>query len=147
MAWRPTAQNYALGFTVTFPVIDLAVDSGAGSGPIGDRSRAERARSQQIATDLRAQLESRRSPPWQGARRSAANTPVQVSAARAATEQATARYQSGLGNIDEVAEAQRLLDAGRDRRCAGAAGCLARRCWQLPTAAGDIQPFVAEASQ
>ena len=44
-----------------------------------------------------------------GARSIAANTPVQVSAARAAAEQATARYQAGLGNIDEVAEAQRLL--------------------------------------
>ncbi len=40
----------------------------------------------------------------------AANTPIQVPRrARAATDQATARYQSGLGNIDEVAEAQRLL--------------------------------------
>src|ERR1019366_1313757 len=31
------------------------------------------------------------------------------SAARAATQQATARYESGLGAITEVAEAQRLL--------------------------------------
>src|SRR5207244_931214 len=70
--------------------------------------RAQLARSRQIATDLRAQ--------WNGAiatvdasQRIAANTPIQVSAARAATEQATARYQSGLGTIDQVAEGQRLL--------------------------------------
>ena len=70
--------------------------------------RAETARSQQIALELMTR--------WnvavanlQGSRSVAANTPVQVKAARAATQQATARYRSGLGTIDQVAEAQRLL--------------------------------------
>ncbi|MCX6625387.1 MAG: hypothetical protein NTY38_30870 [Acidobacteria bacterium] len=81
-----------------------------------------------------------------GARRIAANTPIQVSAAHAATRQATARYESGLGNINEVAEAQRLLTQ------AEIDDALARlSVWRgllaIAAAAGDIQPFVAEASR
>ena len=82
----------------------------------------------------------------QGGRRVAANTPVQVSAARTATQQATARYQSGLGNIDAVAEAQRLLTQSEID------DALARlSVWRgllgVAVAAGDVQPFVVEASQ
>lgn len=76
----------------------------------------------------------------------ATNTPIQVSAARAAVEQATARYQAGLGNITEVAEAQRLLTQSEID------DSLARlNVWRgllaIATAAGDIQPFVTEANQ
>jgi outer membrane protein TolC len=69
-----------------------------------------------------------------------------VSAARSAAQQATARYNAGLANIDEVAEAQRLLTQ------AEIDDALARlNVWRgllgIATAAGDIQPFVAEAMQ
>jgi outer membrane protein TolC len=140
----PTTQDYALGFTVTFPVMDRASIQAREAGQSAN-VRAETARYQQIATDLKAR--------WNvavatlaGARNVAANTPVQVAAARAATEQATARYQSGLGNIDAVAEAQRLLTQ------AEIDDALARlSVWRsllgVATAAGDLQPFLAEASQ
>ena len=107
--------------------------------------RAQTARSQQIAVDLKAR--------WNvavaslaGARSVAANTPAQVSAARAATNQATARYQAGLGNIDAVAEAQRLLTQ------AEIDDALARlSVWRallgVATAAGDLEPLIAEVSQ
>ena len=62
-------------------------------------------------------------------------------------EQATARYQSGLGNIDEVAEAQRLLTQAEIDDALARLERLARRLLGVATAAGDIQPFVAEASQ
>jgi len=39
----------------------------------------------------------------------ARNTPVEREAATAGESQARARYQSGLANVTEVAEAQRLL--------------------------------------
>ena len=95
--------------------------------------------------DLRAQW-NRAVATLNGARRIAANTPVQVSAARAAVRQATARYEAGLGNIDEVAEAQRLLTQ------AEIDDVLARlSVWRsllgIATAAGDLQPFIAEASR
>jgi outer membrane protein TolC len=71
---------------------------------------------------------------------------VEVSAAQTAVQQATARYQSGLGIIDDVAEAQRLLTQ------AEIDDALARlNVWRgllgIATAAGDLQPFLAEASQ
>jgi len=137
----PNVQDYALGLTVSFPVMDrpaIQAREAAQSAEV----RAQAARSLQIATDLHAQ--------WniavatvQGARRIAANTPVQVSAARAASEQATARYQSGLGNIDEVAEAQRLLTQAEIDDALARLGVW-RGLLLVATAAGDIRPFVAE---
>jgi len=103
----PNVQNYALGFTVSFPVFDLPAIQ-AREAVQAATVRAQTARYRQIATDLRAEW-NRAVAILQGARKVAANTPIQVTAAHAATEQATARYQSGLGNIDEVAEAERLL--------------------------------------
>jgi outer membrane protein TolC len=140
----PTFQNYAVGFSVTFPILDLPAlraREAAQSATI----RSQAARSQQIATDLRAQW-NRAVATLNGARRTAANTPAEVSAARAALQQATARYQAGLGNINELAEAQRLLTQSEID------DALARlTVWRgllgIATAAGDLQPFVAEASR
>jgi outer membrane protein TolC len=140
----PSVQDYALGVTVSFPVTDLpAVEAreAAQSATV----RAQAARAQQIATDLRAQWHAAVAT-LQGARRIAANTPVQVSAAHAAAEQATARYRSGLGNIDEVAEAQRLLTQAEIDDALARLGVW-RGLLVVATAAGDIRPFVAEAGQ
>jgi outer membrane protein len=140
----PNVQNYALGFTVNFPVFDLPAIQ-AREAAQAATVRAQTARYRQIAIDLRAEW-NRAVATLQGARRIAANTPVQVAAARAATEQATARYQSGLGNIDEVAEAERLLtQAEIDDALARLA--VWRGLLGIAAAAGDIQPFLAEASQ
>jgi outer membrane protein len=140
----PNFQNYALGVTVTFPVLDFP-SIRAREAEQSAVIRAQQARSQQIAIELRAEW-NRAVATLQGARRIAGNTPVQVSAARNSVQQATARYQSGLGNIDEVAEAQRLLTQ------AEIDDALARlSVWRallgIAAAAGDIQPFVAEASR
>jgi outer membrane protein len=140
----PTTQDYALGFTVTFPVMDRASIEAREAGQSAN-IRAESARYRQIATDLKAR--------WnvavanlRGARNVAANTPVQVAAARAATGQATARYRSGLGNIDEVAEAQRLLSQAEIDDALARLGVW-RGLLGVAAAAGDLQPFLAEASQ
>ncbi len=140
----PNFQNYALGFSVSFPIFDLP-SLHAREAAQSANIRSQAARSQQLAVDLRAQW-NRAVAGLNGARRIAANTPVQVSAARAASQQATARYQAGLGNINEVAEAQRLLTQ------AEIDDVLARlSVWRgllgIATTAGDIQPFVAEASR
>jgi outer membrane protein TolC len=140
----PNYQNYALGFTVTFPILDLPALR-AREAAQNSTIRAQAARSEQIAVDLRAQW-NRAVATLNGARRVAANTPVQVSSARTAVQQATARYEAGLANIDELAEAQRLLTQ------AEIDDALARlTVWRgllgIATAAGDIQPFVAEASR
>jgi outer membrane protein TolC len=140
----PNVQNYALGFSIAFPILDwpsLRAREAAQSAAI----RSQTARSEQVIVDLRAQW-NRALAALHGARRIAANTPIQVSAARSAAQQATARYNAGLANIDEVAEAQRLLTQ------AEIDDALARlNVWRgllgIATAAGDIQPFVAEAMQ
>jgi outer membrane protein len=140
----PNYQDYALGFNVTFPVMDFESLRAREASQSAD-IRAEVARAKQIATDLRAQW-NRAVVSLEGSRRIAANTPVQVSAARTATEQATARYQSGLRTIDQVAEAQRLLtQAEIDDALARLA--VWRALLGIAAAAGDIQPFLAEASR
>jgi outer membrane protein TolC len=140
----PSVQDYALGFTVTFPALDLPsiqAREAAQSAAV----RAQTARYRQIAADLRAQWNAAVAT-LQGARGIAANTPTQVSAARAAVQQATSRYQSGLGNIDEVAEAQRLLTQAEIDDALARLGVW-RGLLGVAAAAGDIQPFLAEASQ
>jgi outer membrane protein len=137
----PNVQDYAVGFTVSFPVADLPAVQAREAAQSAEM-RAQAARSQQIATDLRAQWNMAVATA-QGARRIAANTPVQVSAARAAAEQAIARYKSGLGNIDEVAEAERLLTQAEIDDALARLGVW-RGLLAVATAAGDIRPFLAE---
>jgi outer membrane protein TolC len=140
----PNVQNYALGLTVTFPIFDLPsihAREAAQSASI----RAETARYRQITTDLTARLNEAVAA-LDGSRRVAANTPVQVASAAAANQQAAARYQAGLGTIVEVADAQRLLTQ------AEIDDALARlSVWRallgLDATAGDIEPFLAVASQ
>jgi outer membrane protein len=140
----PDTQNYAVGFTVTFPVFDRS-SIHAREAVQEANIHAETARYEQIATDLKAQWNAATAT-IAGARRIAANTPVQVSAARATVEQTTARYQAGLGTIDAVAEAQRLL-AQSEIDDALARLNVWRGLLAVAAAAGDIQPFLAEVSQ
>jgi outer membrane protein TolC len=140
----PTTQNYALGLTVTFPVMDkysIHAREAAQSATI----RAQTARAQQIATELKAQW-NRAVATLEGARRVAANTPVEITAARTATEQAKARYEAGLGTIDQLAEAQRLLTQSEIDDALARLGVW-RGLLAVAVAAGDIQPFLAEASR
>jgi len=140
----PNIQNYAVGFTMNFSVFDIAAIH-AREAQQSATIRAQNARARQIATDLRAQW-NRAVATYEGARKVAANTPVQVSAASTTLKQATARYQAGLANIDEVAEAQRLLtQAEIDDALARLS--VWRALLAVATAAGDIQPFVAEAGK
>ncbi len=140
----PSVQNYALGITVTFPAMDLPSVRAREAAQTAS-IRAQSARAEQVQVELRSQW-NRAVATLQGARRIAANTPVQVSAARAAAEQATARYQSGLGNVNEVADAERLLtQAEIDNSLARLS--VWRGLLAVASVAGDIQPFVAEASR
>jgi len=140
----PNVQNYALGLTVTFPVMDYASIRAKEAAQTA-HIRAETARRDQLINDLKAQW-NRATATVEGARLVALNTPVQVSSARAALDQATARYQSGLGAISEVAEAQRLLaQAEIDDSLARLS--VWRALLGVAIAAGDLEPFVVEASR
>jgi outer membrane protein len=140
----PTVQNFAVGLTVTFPVLDLPAlraREAAQSATI----RSQTARSEQLAVELRAQW-NRAVAMLNGSRRIAANTPVQVEAARAAVQQANARYEAGLANIAEAADAQRLLTQAEIDNVLARLGVW-RGLLGIATAAGDLQPFIAEASR
>jgi outer membrane protein TolC len=76
----------------------------------------------------------------------ARNTPIQLAAARATEQQATARYKAGLASIVEVAEAQRLLTQ------AEIDDALARlNVWRallaLAAAEGDLAPYLDQVRQ
>ena len=140
----PDTQNYALGLSVNFPVLDFASIHAREAAQFST-IRAESARYQQISTELTGQWNAALAT-LSGSRSVAANTPVQVSSADAALRQATARYQSGLGTIIEVADAQRLLTQAQID------DALARlnvwRAWlRVAATSGDIRPFLTGASQ
>ncbi len=137
----PTTPNFGVGLTVTFPVMDrfaIQEQEAMQSANI----RAGEAQLSLINANLQAQFDSAVAV-LAGARRVAANTPVEVASARAALEQATARYRSGLAPIDDVAQSQRLMVQAQID------DALARlNVWraqlQVETARGDIQPFLGE---
>jgi outer membrane protein TolC len=140
----PTVQNYGLGLTVTFPVMDrfaIREQETAQAANI----RASQAQYQLIAANLQAQFNAVLAT-LAGARRVAANTPVEVAAATASFEQATARYKSGLAPIDDVAQAQRLLVQARIDDSLARLNVW-RALLELETARGDIRPFLDEAAQ
>ena len=140
----PTTPNLGLGLTVTFPFMDrfaVREQEAVQSANI----RAGQAQSAVIAANLQAQFNIALAT-LNGARRVAANTPVQVSAARTAVQQATARYQSGLSPIDDVAQAQRLLVQAQIEDALARLNVW-RALLQVATARGDIRPVATEAGQ
>ena len=82
----------------------------------------------------------------EGARRVAQNTPIQLEAARTTEQQATARYRTGLGNITEVAEAQRLLTQAEIDDSLALLGVW-RALLGVAAAEGDLTPFLMSAGK
>lgn len=104
---KPEVGNWAVGLNILFPIFDRpAIEA----RELAERQRqvVETARYDRVIEDLEAQM-GRAQTLVDGAQRAAANTPFQLAAAQATHQQATARYQSGLSGIVEVADAQRLL--------------------------------------
>jgi outer membrane protein TolC len=140
----PNTQNYALGFSVTFSALDF-VSVRAREAAQSATIRAESARYQQISTELTTQRNAALAT-LSGSRLIAANTPVEVSSADAAVQQATARYQAGLGTIVDVADAQRLLTQAQIDDALARLNVW-RALLRVAATSGDIQPFLTGASQ
>lgn len=138
----PDTPNWAAGITVTFPIFDFA-SLRARKSIETYRERAEAARYDQVVQNLTAQAQKARAL-IDGARRVAENTPVQLDAARMTERQARARYESGLGTVVEVAEAQRLL-AQADVEDALARLGVWRALLAAAVAGGDLAPFLKQA--
>jgi outer membrane protein TolC len=138
----PNIYNWGIGFTMTFPIMDLPglrvkkeIES--------TRTRTEQARMEQLMRDLEAQR-ARAQAQYEGSLLMAANTPLQLKATREALEQVTARYKAGLIGILEVADAQRAL-ANAEIEDALARLSIWRAKLAIATAEGDLSGFLAEA--
>ena len=140
----PNIQNWAFGVNVTFPLFELPSLRARKEVEV-HRERAEIARRDQIVRDLQAQTEKALAA-LEGARLVAGNTPFQLDAARAAEQQATARYKAGLGNIVEVAEAERLL-AQSEIDDSLARLNVWRAMLAVALAQGDLDPFLRQAGK
>jgi outer membrane protein TolC len=139
----PDTQNYALGFSITFPVFDRASIRAREAGQSA-AFRSEMARYDQITTELTSRRDAAAAV-LEGSRKVAANTPIAVSAATTANQQANARYQAGLGTIVEVADAQRLLTQAEIDDALARLGVW-RALLSMAAASGDIQPFLTSAA-
>jgi outer membrane protein TolC len=136
----PDTPNWAAGVTLAWPILETV--------GVRARSRADAA-NVEIASARRAEIGElidtqvlSAAAIADGAKRVASQTPVAVTAARAAEAQATARYKSGLATVLEVAEAQRLLTDAEMQDAEARLGVwsallLAAR------ATGDLGPFLA----
>jgi outer membrane protein len=103
----PNVPNWAIGAQVKFPAFDLFTIN-ARKRVEAQNELAETARYDQTIQSLTTQ-ERKAQALLKAATEIARNTPVEREAATAGESQARARYQSGLANVTEVAEAQRLL--------------------------------------
>lgn len=131
--------NWAVGLTVTFPIFDVF--------SIHDREkiaaanqRAEAARYEQTILGVTDQIDQAQAA-LEGARQVAANTPIELQAARAGELQSRTRYQSGLTTIVEVAEAENLLEQA-EIEDALARLAVWHNLGSLAAAQGDLKPFL-----
>lgn len=140
----PDTANWATGMTITFAVSDIFGIRARHKIEAGNAA-AEQARYDQVMNTLKAQ-DARARTLIESARRMAENTPVQVKAAQETLQRAKVRYEYGLTNITEVAEAQRLLaQAEIDDSVARLA------VWRALLAAarmqGDLKPFLEQVAK
>jgi outer membrane protein len=134
------AKNWAVGFNVTFPLFDAPALHQRHALEIA-RALDASARYDQAVQDLAADV-AKAQAVLASAERIAALAPAQLEAARAAEEQARARYDSGLGNIADVADTQRLLT---DAEISNGLAMLSvwRAQLGLAAARGDLSPVLA----
>ncbi len=137
----PNIQNWGLGMTVTFPAFDIASIRARKQIELHNE-RVEAARYDQILQDLTGQIEKARAV-LAGARRVSQNTPIEIESARVSEQQASARYRSGLGNIVEVAEAERILTQAEIDDALAKLGVW-RALLGVAAASGDLQPFLQQ---
>lgn len=103
----PDTFNWATGVTITFPVFDF-FGLRARHKAEANNIAAEQARYDQVVNTLKTQ-DTRARILIESARKIAANTEIQLKAARETLTRAKIRYEYGLTNVVEVADAQRLL--------------------------------------
>lgn len=138
----PDTFNWVTGLTLTFPVMDFFGIRARRKAETNNRL-AEEARYDQVINTLKTQ-DARARILIESVRKIAANTEIQVKSAEETLTRAKVRYEYGLTNIVEVADAQRLTaQAEIDAAVAKLA------VWRAMLAAaklqGDVKPFLQQA--
>jgi outer membrane protein len=136
--------NWAAGLQIVFPDVFGFSGLRARRAAAAAVTRAEGARREEAVLAVTSQQQSAAAM-LDAARAIAANTPVQLSAARESETQARARFQAGLASIVEVADAQSLL-AQAEYQDAAARVDLWRALLADAAAHGDLTSFVRLAS-
>jgi outer membrane protein TolC len=133
--------NWAAGVQVVLPNAFDFANLRARKAVAAASARAETARYDEAMLTVTSQQQSAAAM-VQTARAIAANTPVQLAAARQSEAQASARYQAGLASIVEVADAQSLL-AQAEVQDQLARIDVWRALLAQAAAAGTLTPFLA----
>jgi outer membrane protein TolC len=142
--WYPNTFNWATGMTISFPVFDI-FGLRARRKAEANNTAAERARYDQVINTLKTQ-DARARALVESARRIAENTHVQVKAAQETLTRAKVRYEYGLANITEMADAQRLL-AQAEFEAAVSKLAVWRAMLAAAKLQGDLKPFLRQASK
>lgn len=140
----PDTFNWATGVTITFPVFDF-FGLRARHKAEANNIAAEQARYDQIVNTLKTQ-DTRARILIESARKIATNNEIQIRAARETLTRAKVRYEYGLTNVVEVADAQRLLSQAEiDSAVAKLA------VWRAMLASaklqGDLKPFLDQSKR
>ncbi len=135
----PDTLNWAAGIQMTFSAFDFF--------NIRDQRhvqqanvQAEHARMDQAVSDVTTAVQQAQAT-LSGARKLAANTPIELTAAQASEQQQQARYRSGLATVVDVAAAEGVLAQAEGDDAIARLGVW-RAELGLAVAQGDLQPFV-----
>ncbi|MDQ3009668.1 MAG: TolC family protein [Acidobacteriota bacterium] len=135
----PDTFNWATGVTITFPAFDF-FGIRARRKAEASNAAAEQARYDQVVNTLKTQ-EARARILIESARKIAANNEIQLKAAQETLTRAKVRYEYGLTNIVEVADAQRLV-AQAEIDAAVAKLAVWRAMLIQARLQGDLKPFL-----
>jgi outer membrane protein len=142
--WYPNTFNWATGMTISFPFFEtfaLRARRNAERNNIA----AEQARYDQVINTLKRQ-DARARALVESARRITENTQVQAKAAQETLTRARVRYEHGLANITEMADAQRLL-AQAEIEDSVAKLAVWRAMLATAKLQGDLKPFLEQATR
>jgi outer membrane protein TolC len=137
----PDVPNWATGLTATWSFLNIPAIRARARTASANQAAAV-AHRDQTTLAIAGQLTSATAI-LQGAQRISAQTPTTLASARAAEQQATARYRTGLASVVDVAETQRLL-AQAEIDDAIARIEVRRALLLLARASGDLSAFFSQ---
>jgi outer membrane protein len=136
--------NWAVGLSVTVPAFEVFAAKARKRVELQNEV-AERARYEQIVQNLTTE-DARARAMMTAAAEIARNTPIERQAATDAESRGRAGYASGLGDITEVAEAQRLLAQAEADDAVARLGVW-RALLATAHAQGNLAPFIEKLRQ